>query len=386
MRSTPTNRLIIAAALLLGLVSSTARAQRDPGSTRGGSDAQEADDQIDKSEGDRIARIASRFRGTVFIFDQSITPETIAPGAQLSQVPSYQWWMSARPRFYIRPDLSLRARLDMTIEWLNGGSETTLKRQAMLGDLWLDLTYTPKPFFGIQSSVTLRTIFPTSLAAQANSSVVRAGPSVSLARPFRTRIGEIEPSLGLYALYNFVMNTSAGVKGGGYGCTTTEYTPAFCDQNSGAMNSQVQFVASTSLRYSPHPKWNIGVSYLVLDNWVYRTPDVTLNGPQGSTDVPHSENDTRFRQSSWFLASVDYDPVDWVELSLGYYTFRSIRDPNGQIGNPFYKADGGSRVFLSTTFAFDKIYETIARRRARKHHKSTATQASAEQPSSLVSF
>src|SRR5947209_6976672 len=80
------------------------------------------------AEPDRISRIAAKFHDSIFLFDQSVTPDTLNPGAQLSNVPSYQWWFSFRPRYYVTEKFSLRARMDLTTEWL-AGADTTYKRE-----------------------------------------------------------------------------------------------------------------------------------------------------------------------------------------------------------------------------------------------------------------
>lgn len=322
---------------------------RDPGEVEGGEPA------------DPIARAASRFRGSVLLFDQSITPETMSRGAQLSQVPSYQWWFSLRPRFYLKKYLSIRARLDLTVEWTNSGSETTLVRQPLIGDLWTDLAYGPPKLWGIQSVVSLRAIWGTSLDSRGDTSIARIGPAISLTRPFRTRIGEIEPTFGIYALYNFVKNRSSILQHE-YSCTSTEFMPTFCGQNGGQMNAQASLVALFGFRYSPHEQWGLNLSYLVFDSWAYRVPTATITDATGGTTTVGLDHDQRFRQSSYFLASVDYDPTAWLGLSIGYYVFRSVRDPDGGIGNPLYAPGGRTRVFFTTSFNLDKIYESAHRR------------------------
>ena len=314
---------------------------------------------------DRISKIASKFRGSIFLFDQSITPETVSRGAAQSAIPSYQWWLSLRPRYYIKKYLSIRARLDLTLEWTNAGSETTYKRQPLIGDLWTDLAYTPKKFWGISTVVTMRAVWGTSLDSRADTSVARVGPAISFARSWETKFGDFEPTFGIYALYNFVRNTSGGVQHE-YSCTSTDFTPTSCGQSTGVMNPQVSLVTSFGFRYSPHPKVGIGINYILLDSWAYRVPKATLvDATGGTTEVP-TDHDQRFRQSSWFLASLDYDPTSWLGLSVGYYTVRSVRDPDGSIGNPLYANGGRTRIFLTTSFNLDKVYETIARRLDKK--------------------
>jgi hypothetical protein len=75
--------------------------------------------------------------------------------------------------------------------------------------------------------------------------------------------------------------------------------------------------------------------------------------------------DTRFRQSGWFIASIDYDPRDWLSLSLGYYCLRPILDDDSTYGDPFYKRGANTRVFLTTTFNLDRVYDAAARRAQR---------------------
>src|SRR6185369_13820914 len=127
------------------------------------------------------------FHDSIFLFDQSITGETLNPNGQLSYIPSYQWWFSLRPRWYFKPYLSMRVRMDLTTEWLNA-VETRLVRQATFGDLWTELVYNPPTRWGIYSSVGFRQVWGTSLEAQAQTSVVRMGPSASVGRIFDTRI------------------------------------------------------------------------------------------------------------------------------------------------------------------------------------------------------
>ena len=93
------------------------------------------------------------------------------------------------------------------------------------------------------------------------------------------------------------------------------------------------------------------------------------SGP--STSIPRASDDTRFRQSSWFLASVSYDALKWLNLSLAYYVVRPILDPDGSYGNPFYRA-GDARVSFSLTFGIDQIIEAAAQARAKHRTASTA--------------
>ena len=320
---------------------------------------------------DPISRVSKKFKDSIFLFDQSVTPDTLNAGAQLSPMPSYQWWLSLRPRYNFTPKLSLRARADLTVEWLNA-ADTTHKREGQWGDVWLDVVYSLPSKYGIISTVGGRVILPSSLEARAATTVMKVGPSLGIARPFEgTKVGDFDLRLGIYGLYNFVQDTTAQVQGS-YGCASTDFGPTTCGEI-GNFNSQFTLVAAVSGKYSPKwlPKLSVGVSYIVSDSFVYASGHATVSNSFGQvTNVQNSGLDSKFRQSSWFLASVDYDVKDWLSLSLGYYCLRPILDPNSTYGNPFYAPGGAARVFVTTTFTLDKVYEAVARRI--KHPTTTA--------------
>jgi hypothetical protein len=301
-----------------------------------------------------------RFAGSVFSADQSITPDTVFPGVQQSAVPSYQWWLSLRPRFALTPYLSLRARADVTFEVLNG-AETTYAHQAQWGDVWTEAVFTGIPrLLGIEATVGVRALWPTSLASQLQNRVVTLGAMAGLSRTFVAgRLGTFNLGLSFTGSHPFVTQTTSSVRGAGYACTSTDFTPTTCSQTDGAMSSVFQLVAAVSGKYSPRPWLSLSASYVVIDDWAYGVPPATLvDATGGVTIVPGSSDDQRLRQRGWFLASVDVDVRRWVSLSVGYSVYRPILDPSSKVGNPFW-SPGNSRVFFTTTFGLDEVARAI---------------------------
>ena len=335
-----------------------------------------------EAEPDRISKIAAKFHDSILLWDNSITPETISPGAQLSPIPSYQWWFSFRPRYYVTEKFSIRARMDLTTEWL-AGADTTYKREGQFGDLWTDGIYELKHFAGIIPTIGLRGIWGTSKDAIGATSILKLGPTIGFARAFEgTKIGDWELKAGAYLLYNFVKNPS-GATITSYGCSAIDGAPTSCSTNTGKMDGQVNLVTSLSVKYTFKwvPALSLSTSYILLKSWDYQTPDLT--GSNSVTDpvtgtvapVPRSPYDTRLNESGWFLASLDYDVTKYASLSLGYYTLAPTRNPDSSVGNPFYRPGGASRIFLTITFTLDQVYEAIARRWAhyKGQDKKTAT-------------
>ncbi len=304
---------------------------------------------------------SARFKGSILILDQSTTPDTVFQGSQQSAIPSYEWWFSFRPRLALPHNFQFRGRLDLTLEWLNA-ADTTHAREPRWGDLWTDVVYTGIPkVWGVQSTVGVRALWPLSLESRMATNIVTLGLTAGAKREFETKIGDFELTLGLAGSHAFQSSTSGAVIDSSYGCVSADFAPQLCSQNTGRMNSAFNLVASFGGKYAPTKKLSLGASYIVLDNWAYATPDVTLmDRIGGKTVVEHSVEDQRLRTSGWFIASVDYDLKDWVSLSLGYYVYRGLLNPDGSFGNPFYAPGGATRIFLSTTLALDSLYDAIA--------------------------
>jgi hypothetical protein len=365
--------------LVVGLFSAAAHAHDEPAAK------ESATTVAATAEPDRISRIAAKFHDSVLLFDQSVTPDTLNSGAQLSQVPSYQWWFSFRPRYYVTPKFSLRLRMDLITEWL-AGAETTYAREGQFGDIWTDGIYELPHFAGIVPTIGLRGIWGTSKEALGATSVVKLGPTIGFKRTFEgTKIGDWDLTVGAYLLYNFVKNPS-GATQSAYGCASTDFGPTSCTTNTGKMDGQVNLVTSLAVKYTPKwvPALTLSTSYSLLKSWDYATPDITLmDATGGTTVVPHNQYDTRLNESGWFLASIEYDVTKYASLSLGYYCLRPVRDPNGSVGNPFYQPGGASRIFLTLTFTLDQVYEAIARKW--QHYKGRDKAATATLQTTTVS-
>lgn len=365
------------AAILPGL----ARAHQDvPGDSTEQPDASLG---ADGTQDPAIAKWAARFKDSTLIIDQSITPDTVIANAQLSAVPSYQLWFSLRPRYYVTPNFSLRVRIDLTIEMLNG-TDTTYYRQPMWGDIWLDGVYTGIPkFLGIQASVGVRLLLPTSLASQMRGTVLTAGPVVSLARDFHTRVGDFGLSAGAVGGYVFsrtMVGTLADNQA--YGCQATDFTPQVCNQNTGAMDTAFQLITMLSGKYSPIPRLTFSADYILIDQWANDVQPTTISDATGGTTmVGPASTDQRLRQYGWFLANIDVETTKWLTLSLGYYVYRPILNPDSTYGNPFWEPGGATRVYFTVGIGLDQLYAAIATRT--KKHLPMQTAAASTLPSNF---
>lgn len=303
------------------------------------------------------------FRNSTLLLDQSTTPETLWRNVQQSAIPSYQWWISFRPRWYFTPSLSLRARVDLTTEWADGG-DTTRAREPVWGDIWTDLVYSGIPeLAGIKFSVGLRALWPTSLASRMRSVYVALGATAGASRTFDmpNHGGDINVGLSFAGSHAFTGYNNGGVNST-YGCSSFDMnTPQTCDSRGGPMNAAFNLTSIFLLGYNT-PLHGLGFNfmYLLANSWAYGAGPQTITDPTGGTSVVNPDpNATFMRQNSWFLASADYEVTREVSLSLGYYVYRPVLDPNSTYGNPFWSPGGNSRIFFTITASLDGIYQTI---------------------------
>jgi hypothetical protein len=69
--------------------------------------------------------------------------------------------------------------------------------------------------------------------------------------------------------------------------------------------------------------------------------------------------DTHMRQSTFFAGWVDYNPVGWLTLEVGYQMGRSVLDGDGTYGNPVYGQYQDWRAYLSANIVLDKFFDAI---------------------------
>jgi hypothetical protein len=317
------------------------------------------------------------WRGTSFILDQSTSLETIAPGLVQSaqSLRSYQFWASIRPRFALGRHFSLAVRQDATFEVFPDYGETG--SAGFFGDLWTDLSFRSIPTFGgIKPVVALRAQWPVSLATRARNVYVTTALVASLSRTFELpRDSSISLSLSFVASHPWAGSTTGGNRLGANtldrnGCQLVSID-AGVDQDSRAQSicsyggapANVAFGLTSVLSFTyapPVPGLSFSVMGVMINSWLYDLPRAyVVDRMGGVVEVTTDRLDQRMRQATWLSFSVDYDATKWLSLSLGYYAFRSVTNEDGTYGNPLWQAGGGTRIFFTTSFALDAIYQAL---------------------------
>jgi hypothetical protein len=341
----------------------------------------------------RTARIVDRtrdetnpFHGSALFFEQSMTTQTADVGmTPQSYVPLYELWLSLRPRYWFDNHWSVRARFDYTKE-LTNNQTTTLYRQDVLGDTWTDAVYSAKLDGiwkkGSTADVGLRVIWPTSLASEAEGIYFRTGPRAGIGHDFELRSEDSywlqSAHVGLAGAYLRTVasaTTPTSYAGFAYTRENAEGVSFLSDQISGAtlIRDELQLVLEGDLSITP--RLGFKTFFAFFNQWhdlpATTTPIATGTGGYA---VPYS-GDVQVTQMLWFLVDFDYQLIDELALSVGYYNLTNAVAQDGQSrtlfgsDNIWWSPD--ARFSFTVTANLDVLYDDATR-----HHR-PAPQAAA---------
>lgn len=328
-------------------------------------DASKKDKGAETAETEEKQPKKNPFRGSIFLFDQSILTSNLSKGGQLSPSPLYEWWISPRVYYAFDDHIRVGARFDFFKEVATNHEESTKANEWRYGDPWLNASYGAKATFlnsNPKSRWSIGALLrpPMSKESRANGQYFAAGPSASMSYGIDLLKGSkflSGISFAISASYSHAFTKSTTPD------SFTDFSrPRMTPTGSVEDSSQVRSgtLAGNSLIYSVsadleiHEKVSFSGSFIMINQFSYRPSDVAYQG----TDVAHGANDTRLRQLSWFLLNLEYALVPEVSLSLGYYNLNGILGPDGTRRNVLWSPE--SRLFFSITANLDVLYDTVS--------------------------
>lgn len=301
------------------------------------------------------------FRGSLLIFDQSMSANTFSKSAQLSYQPSYEWWISPRVSYSVGP-VRFTLRQDLFKEWTNVG-ETTKQGEWRTSDTWLSAGYRTtidsiSKKLGASLSATLRPgISPESRIASQYFAVGPGGGlsyAIDLGGEKAKAFKSLNVSASLLYQHAFTRCNTA--------CATGDFSQQRMNTNGDAINDKQvrmgtlngnQMLYSLNVGVDVIEHLDVSASLIGISQFSYRPSDASIGG----TEIARSSNDTRVRQFSWFLLSATYGVTPDIDISVGYWNFASVLGPDGQRRNPLWSPD--TRVFFDIYVHLDNVYEKI---------------------------
>jgi hypothetical protein len=269
----------------------------------------------------------------------------------------------------------LAVRQDATFELFPDYGDTGTA--GFFGDLWTDLSFRSIPAFaGIKPIVALRAQWPVSLATRARNVYVTTALVASLVKNFELpRDQSISLSLSFVGSHPWAGSTTAGNRIGPMtedrnacsvvsvdaGADQASRSQTICGYGPAPANAAFNLISVLSLSYAT-PVRGLSFSFMgvMINNWLYELPPAyVVDRMGGVVEVQTNPLDQRMRQATWLMFSADYDATKWLSFSLGYYSFRSVTNEDGQYGNPLYQPGGGTRIFFTTSIAIDALYQAL---------------------------
>ncbi|MFI5297895.1 MAG: hypothetical protein ACHREM_07320 [Polyangiales bacterium] len=308
-------------------------------------------------------------RGSLLFVDQSMSAATLDRNQYLSpnQVTLFELWVS--PRLYYSPSEHIKfgARFDFFTEETDTEGTTTYKHETVVGDPWLTAGYsTPLKALNDREGTkwgvgwTLRP--PLSKASRGQGQYLATGPSASLGWNLALNGDKAK-------LFQSLQLTLSGSYSHAFTqCTTacpfgTNNTGAIDHGDPGAptisLDNQIRsgtltgntFLAAATGTLSILENLSLDVSMIGIWGENFALPVASVAGQSQAS----SANDTRLKQSTWFLAAIDWDVTKEFGLSLGYYNLNTVTGLDGTYRDPLYSVDG-ARIFFTLTAHLDALY------------------------------
>lgn len=324
----------------------------------------------DEAEEDKLP-----IRGSTFLFDQSVTTNTahLEPNQQLSYVPTYEWWLSFRPRWYFTDHLYYSLRADYYKEFTNSNA-TTHYREDVFGDIWNTLGWKAplsEKLKNTKYAFSVQALLPTSKESQDAGVYVTVGAGAGITQDITLK-GEDSTffpgmHIGLSALYRhpFSQGTTAVNGDLNYTRQSVEGYSFVSDQLSGSQLTNHTLYAFADAGVDITKKLSFSADMIFINGWKYKPTESTVDTGTGQTYIPRDSNATSFTQATWFIADIDYQLIDELTLGVGYYNLQNVIAPDGTRrgilsgDNVWWSPD--SRIFFDITANLDKIYERATR-------------------------
>jgi hypothetical protein len=289
------------------------------------------------------------WRNSTVTYENIVSAISFNKGAEMTYDPYYAQSFSFRPRYYLRDDFSLRARLDLEVE-LTTSNTTDHAREWILSDLLFDASYAPKwmtiPVVDVKVNPSVRLGFPTSIVSRGRSMMLSLAPGVAFRKSFDLLKGRFLKNIGvMYAFraYKYFHEfKNAQVDTGGICITTNPDNPACL--HSGIRNRDWRLGNTFEVRLQLMEKLTFTIDLLLFNDLLYTLEPGTYSVENGP-DIEIGESQINHRAAVWGIIDVSYDLFDWLWLSAGVSTYHAQLTPDSNYRAPFFNR--------TTAFYFD---------------------------------
>ena len=284
------------------------------------------------------------WRDTEIDYEHGFSAYSLSKSADPTYNPYYVHVLTIAPQWHVGDYLVFKAKLAIEQE-LTDADETTKKHEVNLSDLTFDIA-TPgitEGFTGIKIAGGVRFFFPTSKASQATTMYLAIGPGHNVSRKFPLLEGL---NIGYGARFNFAFHkfTTAQNNAPWVACGSAD-SPA-CSQfvQTGVRNMWGQLLHGPTLNFVPVNGLNIDLGFTFINSFLYGLAGEPVMG---------DDKDVSVRRAQWFTASIGYDVLDYLTVSLGASTVYGDLSPDGKYRTPFFNRN--TQLSLGLALAIDPL-------------------------------
>ncbi len=317
----------------------------------------------------------SRWRGSILLFDQSMTTQTIGVGGDYqSYDPTYEWWVAFKPKYtpFERENDSISLTLWMNLYLELTNSDTTTEyHELLLGPTYLWATYgrTLRDVRGYKTASTFgpRIALPTDKAAYDISELFELGAIGSVSQTFPLRGEDARTLRGArlavgaiyghpFDRYTAPINTDLHQLR-----DTVADIPIIDDQIAGEMNVKNALSLSLAGELQVLRRLNLSLSYVLVNQWRYPTTSTQVSSPAtGPADPISIPDSTTYTVKTWLTSTVTYDLTDELAVSVGYYNLANQLAPDGTRRSPLWSPS--ARFFLTLTSNLDAVARRVSKK------------------------
>jgi hypothetical protein len=367
MRPTAVVLAPLASLLGVGLASAPARAHDAPTGAESGTIG-----ATGATGGTEPTATPSRWQGSILLFDQSITTQTVGVGpAYQSYDPTYEWWVALKPKFALwergRNAVTAHLWMNAYLELTNSDT-TTEEHELLLGPtyLWASYARSIRLQRGYKTAATIgpRFTFPTDKAAYDAGQILGAGAIGSLSQTFplagpgaRAFSGA---RLGVGNTYSHLFDRCQAPCDGNFQRLREDLNGLSVpsDLLSGAMIVHDSLSVSLLSELQVTRKLELSLAYIVINYWLYPAPSgYQVRTATGPVTPMTNADPTTYRVNTWLTATLSYDVNDALAISAGYYNLANQLAPYGTRRDPLWSP--AARFFLTLTGKLDTIYRHL---------------------------
>lgn len=341
----------------------------DPSKKDSGAKAEEAKEEAPAAP--------NPFRGSILILDQSMTAATLSKRSQQTYQALYEWWISPRVTYNVESVKGLRftVRQDLFKEWTNVQDDFQSKNELRYTDTWLSAGWgTPLKFISDKTRLGVgATLRPgISKASRVAGQYFTVGPSANISHTFELggenakAFKSLNVSLaGLYQHAFTKCNTACNLSDDNLQTRMNSRGEVIQDSQvrMGTLTGNT-LLSSLNFGLEIIDKLEFDASFIYISSFSYKPTDVS--------GLARSPDDTRLRQSSWYLFSLNYGVTKELDVTFGYYNFGGVLGPDGKYRNPFYNSEG-ARFFLDAVIHLDAVWDDIMGNDKKKGGKGTGS-------------